>query len=100
VPVELTGSRQAAIVSRRTDPVDRATFDWDDYSSGFAIWSGTSFAAPWIAGEIAAEIVRAGDGTAKGPNPTPRIDVHGAMDTVVKASNARLKKNSGHGTEE
>ena len=30
----------------------------DDFRSGFAVWSGTSFAAPWIVGEIAAEVVR------------------------------------------
>jgi subtilisin family serine protease len=31
----------------------RATIDPDDFSSGFGIWSGTSFAAPILAGEIA-----------------------------------------------
>ena len=30
----------------------RATIDPDDYSSGFATWSGTSFAAPVLAGRF------------------------------------------------
>jgi len=34
----------------------RASIDPDDYASGFGIWSGTSFAAPVLAGEIAAHL--------------------------------------------
>ena len=34
-------------------PQDRATIDLDDYTSGFGVWSGTSFAAPVLAGEFA-----------------------------------------------
>ena len=35
----------------------RATLDPDDYSAGFAVWSGTSFAAPVLAGQIAAQLL-------------------------------------------
>jgi subtilisin family serine protease len=31
----------------------RATIDPDDFSSGFGTWSGTSFSAPYLAGELA-----------------------------------------------
>jgi hypothetical protein len=34
----------------------RATIDPDDFSGGFGIWSGTSFAGPIFAGEIAAKL--------------------------------------------
>ena len=34
----------------------RSTPDPDDYTSGFCTWSGTSFAAPVLAGQIAAAL--------------------------------------------
>jgi subtilisin family serine protease len=36
----------------------RETLDPDDFGSGFGTWSGTSFAAPVLAGEIAREVLR------------------------------------------
>jgi subtilisin family serine protease len=33
---------------------ERQTVDPDDYRGGFAAWSGTSFAAPYVAGKVAA----------------------------------------------
>lgn len=38
----------------------RATIDIDDYASGFATWSGTSFAAPALAARYLARLVGAG----------------------------------------
>jgi hypothetical protein len=35
----------------------RATIDQDDFRGGFATWSGTSFAAPYLAGQIAAAVL-------------------------------------------
>jgi hypothetical protein len=35
----------------------RGTMDPDDFSSGFGVWSGTSFAAPILAAEVAATLV-------------------------------------------
>lgn len=50
---------------------DRATVDVDDYSQGFGVWSGTSFAAPTLAAELAAALVETDldEGTA-----LPRLD--------------------------
>lgn len=37
----------------------RSTFDPDDYRSGYAVWSGTSFAAPVLAGEYLRRLLAA-----------------------------------------
>lgn len=39
----------------------RSSFDPDDYSAGFAVWDGTSFAAPLAAAELAKALLQAGD---------------------------------------
>ena len=49
------------------DGYRRETLDPDDFSGGFALWSGTSFAAPFVAGMLARGIstaMMAGDRTA------------------------------------
>ena len=37
----------------------RTSLDPDDFSSGFGVWSGTSFAAPVFAGQLARELLAA-----------------------------------------
>ncbi|MFQ6170731.1 S8 family serine peptidase [Oryzobacter sp. R7] len=58
VPRTLSGSGQAGVSVKGVGPGPRSSIDFDDFRSGFAVWSGTSFAAPWVAGDIAREIVR------------------------------------------
>lgn len=49
-----------AAADRPASP-ERSTVDPDDYRGGFAAWSGTSFATPVLAAQLAAELVRQGD---------------------------------------
>jgi serine protease len=77
VPVTLSGSLRSAIQFDGVGPGPRAGIDFDDYSSGFAVWSGTSFASPWIVGEIAAEIVR--DGAAVAGSPSRALAASGQV---------------------
>jgi hypothetical protein len=39
----------------------RTTVDFDDYTGGFGVWSGTSFSTPILAAELARELVGARD---------------------------------------
>jgi serine protease len=50
----------------------RESEDPDDYTSGFALWSGTSFAAPLLAGRIAAKLA---DLPAPGTTEQPAVAV-------------------------
>ena len=47
--------RSVLTMPKSTTPT-RGSIDLDDYSGGFGTWSGTSFAAPALAGDIAARI--------------------------------------------
>ncbi|MGN0063945.1 MAG: S8 family serine peptidase, partial [Nocardioides sp.] len=56
MPVTFNGSLQASQASTPNGLPPRATPDGDDYGTGFGLWTGTSFAAPVLAGEIAAAL--------------------------------------------
>jgi subtilisin family serine protease len=45
-----------AMTRADVDGLRRETIDPDDYRGGFAVWSGTSFAAPYVAARVAAEL--------------------------------------------
>jgi subtilisin family serine protease len=65
LPVSFNASLQPT--ARMKDERDhrRETIDPDDFSGGFAIWSGTSFAAPVIAAKLARYLLERRDSAAQ-----------------------------------
>ena len=57
VPTTFNASSQPSTVVNIPGEGTRATIDQDDFTGGFATWSGTSFAAPYLAGQIAAAVL-------------------------------------------
>lgn len=56
-PVFVDGARQPTVAFAGPSGVTRATIDPDRFASGFATWSGTSFAAPVLAGRFLAGLL-------------------------------------------
>jgi serine protease len=59
LPAVFDGGYQPAIETAH-DGRTRASLDPDDFSGGFGLWSGTSFAAPLLAGRIAQRLLEHG----------------------------------------
>ena len=59
LPQSQDAAAQASVIagSGTPDYRDRSTIDRDDFSGGFGVWSGTSFAAPVLAGQLAQALV-------------------------------------------
>jgi hypothetical protein len=63
-PVDVNGGRTpelrvaAAQAPPGVSPPERAALDPDDYSGGWAIWSGTSFSAPYLAALVTAALLK------------------------------------------
>lgn len=60
LPVRQNASAQESTWIKGVDVRPRATIDRDDYRGGFGTWSGTSFAAPVLAGQAAAALLELG----------------------------------------
>jgi subtilisin family serine protease len=66
-PMDINGSRSPEVRMRAhpanempaegSPPGEREALDPDDYSGGFAVWSGTSFSAPLLAAHIARSLL-------------------------------------------
>ena len=77
-PADINGSRDPEV----SLPA-RAALDPDDFRSGFALWSGTSFAAPHLAAQLARSLLRgaAADGGM-------RLDLPGGAAAIDRAKNS------------
>ena len=56
-PVDANASRAPELRVRAPARAGRESLDPDDYSGGFAIWSGTSFSAPGLAALVAGSLL-------------------------------------------
>jgi serine protease len=64
-------------------PGERRPLDPDDYRAGFAVWSGTSFAAPVLAGRLAAYL-----SSEAGHGAVPPLAAEGTAEPVRRAWSA------------
>jgi len=73
-PVTFDGSEQPSILFYAQGDGWRGTIDPDDFSAGFGVWSGTSFAAPVLAGELAQHLFSGECGPLDPADRTTTID--------------------------
>jgi hypothetical protein len=87
-PTDVNGSRDPAntLPAGPGQAAGREALDPDDYSGGFATWSGTSFSAPQLAGELALELMR---GAAA--DPALQLDRPGAAEAGQRTGAALLR---------
>ena len=88
-PVDINGSRRPEISMRAHPdnqlpagsplPAGRAALDPDDYSGGFAVWSGTSFSAPLLAAQVARSLLAGAAGAG------PQLDLPGKTAATARA---------------
>ncbi len=64
-------------------PAEREALDPDDFSSGFAVWSGTSFSAPQLAAQIARSLL-----AGAAADPALRLDRPGAQAAAYRVTQA------------
>ncbi len=81
-PVDVNASRAPELVVRAPARAGRESLDPDDYSGGFAVWSGTSFSAPAMAALVAGSLLA---GAAAGG---PRLDQPGVQAARDRAAAA------------
>jgi hypothetical protein len=81
-PIDVQGSQTP---DHQPSP-DRSALDSDDYKAGFAVWDGTSFAAPLAAAAVAGALIQCAEGD-------PALALRSvARATTVERSWAAIKK--------
>jgi hypothetical protein len=94
-PVTVQAGAMPAVSVRTSSGRVRATIDPDSFVSGFATWSGTSFAAPVLAGQLAAHLAaQYDDGDATLDATTALSRARSAINDVV----TELRLVDGHST--
>jgi hypothetical protein len=74
MPTTLSGGAMPVVSFLADDGSLRSTIDLDDFTGGFGVWSGTSFAAPVFAGKVAAALLASGRlGTGLSPDEVSDI---------------------------
>jgi hypothetical protein len=94
MPTTFDGSSNAAV--SLVDPTGalRETIDPDDFTGGFGVWSGSSFAAPLVAGRVAAAMLAASES-----GKLPLDDPSNARQRVAAALDAVLPRPPGKPTD-
>jgi len=80
-PVDVNGPLDPNVENGNAEGLDP-----DDYTGGFAAWSGTSFSAPAMAAHLVAAMIEPLRGPA--PDPALRLDVPGAKAALQRAEAA------------
>jgi hypothetical protein len=88
-PQNATGSIGPINIRNATAPASlpkrREALDEDDFSSGFAVWNGTSFAAPLVAAKLAETLFDQSEAEPNAAAAPGHIDVDGTRAAAAKA---------------
>jgi hypothetical protein len=80
MPMTFNASVRAGLLQNAPVNPARGSLDRDDFSSGFGLWSGTSFAAPRLAADVARALGSGADAVAEGRVAAVTKAVDAALD--------------------
>jgi hypothetical protein len=89
LPIDFNGAESPQYEVEATtapgSPQHRETLDPDDFRSGFAVWSGTSFSAPFVAAELGRGLIAS---SAQPDLGLAKVDAQTARERAADALNA------------